>query len=117
VRGLVEIDVDLFEAFVSLAFGVSRIRAFVCGRQLHCTWSVNGVSSARGQRRRCATTSTSPRPRSWLPMIGSYESVEADDLGLQGRVVLHHEAQDGHEQQQQRKQRQEPVVGDERAVR
>ena len=68
------------------------------------------------------TASPTPLPlsectfsRSWLPMIGSSASVELTSLGLQVGDPLQHEAEDRHQQEQQREQRQEPVVGDQRS--
>ena len=52
--GWVEPDVDDLESLVALAAGVSGVGALV-GRGQR-TRSVNGVCSARGQRRRSATT-------------------------------------------------------------
>jgi hypothetical protein len=49
--------------------------------------------------------------RSWLPITGTGR---VDELGLQVRIPVQHEAEDGHQQQQQGKQLQEPVVGDQR---
>ena len=52
--------------------------------------------------------------RNWLPITGNCGERRVQQLVLQVGVALQHEAEDRHKQQQQREQRQEPVVGDQR---